>query len=667
MASIEVTLPDGKALELPDGASGADAAAAIGPGLAKAALAIKVGEQVRDLAAPLADGEAIEIVTDRSDGALELIRHDAAHVMATAVCELWPGTRVSIGPPIEDGFYYDFEFPEGVKVSEDDFPAIEAKMAEHIAADESFERTDISVGEAIERFRGENQPYKVELIEDLVRDQGVETVSLYRNGPFTDLCRGPHAPSTRRIKVVKLNSIAGAYWRGDESRAMLTRIYGTAFFSKKDLEAHEERIALARERDHRKLGPELDLFIFRPEAPGMPFWLPQGTVLLDLIEREVRAQLDRRGYVRIDTPQILDEQLWHRSGHYDNYRENMFFAEPSERDRDAVGAGGGDRARRFAVRPMNCPGACLVFDSGRHSYRELPLRLAEFGRVSRYEREGVLHGLLRVRAFTQDDAHVYCTAEQAPDEVIDIVEAIDELYARFGFDEVRVELSTRPEKSIGTEEQWQQAERMLREALERTGREYQVNPGDGAFYGPKIDFHVTDALGRSWQLGTCQLDFFMPERFELTYQGADNAEHRPLMIHRALLGSMERFVGILIEHHGGRFPDWLAPTQVAILPVADRHLEAAERAAAELRRRGVRVGVDTRSESVGRKIRDAELAKAPYMVVLGDREVGSGELAVRSHADGDLGAMAPAALAERLAPAGAASGPAARTGEGAVA
>jgi threonyl-tRNA synthetase len=638
-----VTLPDETELELPDGASGADAAAAIGPGLARAALAIKVDGELRDLAAPLADGARIEIVTDRSPEALELIRHDAAHVMATAVCELWPGTRVSIGPPIEEGFYYDFEFPEGVKVSEEDFPAIEAKMAEHIAADEPFERTDLPAAEALERFRAEDQPYKVELIEDLVRAEGVEAVSLYRNGPFTDLCRGPHAPSTRRIKAVKLSSIAGAYWRGDETRPMLTRIYGTAFFSKKDLEAHEQRLELARQRDHRKLGPELDLFSFRPEAPGMPFWLPQGTVLLDLIEREVRAQLDKRGYVRIDTPQILDEELWHRSGHYDNYRENMFFAEPAERGRDSD-----EHGRRFAVRPMNCPGACLVFDSGRHSYRELPLRLAEFGRVSRYEREGVLHGLLRVRAFTQDDAHVYCTPEQAPDEVIDIVEAIDELYARFGFDEVRVELSTRPEKSIGTSEQWEEAERMLTEALERIGRDHQVNPGDGAFYGPKIDFHVTDAVGRSWQLGTCQLDFFMPERFDLSYQGADNAGHRPLMIHRALLGSMERFAGILIEHHGGRFPLWLAPTQVAILPVADRHAEPARAIAARLREGGARVSVDERSESVGKKIRDAELSKAPLMVVLGDREVESETISVRSHDEGDLGEMTVEDLLGRI-------------------
>ncbi len=641
MAKLTVTLPDGSPLELAAAASGADAAAAIGPGLARAALAIRVDGEIRDLAAPLGDGERIEIVTAKSEGALDLIRHDAAHVMATAVCELYPGTKVSIGPPIESGFYYDFEFPAGVTVSESDLGRIEERMAEHIAADEAFERTDLSVAEALERFRAEEQPYKVELIEDLVRDENVETVSLYRNGPFTDLCKGPHMPSTGRIEAVKLSSVAGAYWRGDETRQMLTRIYGTAFFSRKDLAEHIERIERAKERDHRRLGPELDLFMFREESPGMPFWLPQGTVLLDLIEAEVRSQLDKHGYLRIDTPQILDEQLWHRSGHYDNYRENMFFAEPAERERDG-------HSRRFAVRPMNCPGACLVFASGRHSYRELPLRLAEFGRVSRYEREGVLHGLLRVRAFTQDDAHVYCTREQAADEIVAIVAAIDELYARFGFDAVDVELSTRPEKSIGSDEQWEEAEGMLRDALERIGRDHRVNPGDGAFYGPKIDFHVTDALGRSWQLGTCQLDFFMPERFDLAYQGADNRDHRPLMIHRALLGSMERFAGILIEHYGGRFPDWLAPTQAAILPVADRHNEAAADLGADLGSRGVRTRIDDRAESVGRKIRDAELAKVPYMLVVGDRELEAGGAAVRSHADGDLGTMDARAFAAHV-------------------
>jgi threonyl-tRNA synthetase len=640
MPGVTVTLPDGSPLPLPEGASGADAAAAIGPRLAKDALGIKVDGELRDLGATLPDGAAIAIVTatsegDDADDALWLIRHDAAHVMATAVVELWPGTKVSIGPPIADGFYYDFEFPDGERPSEADLERIEAAMRAHIEADEPFERTELPAGEAIDRFRAADEPYKVELIEDLVRDAGVDTVSLYRNGPFTDLCRGPHAPSTGRIGAFKLNSLAGAYWRGDESRQMLTRIYGTAFHSRAELERHLEALEQARERDHRRLGPELDLFTFRPEAPGMPFWLPQGTVLLRLIEREVRDQLVRRGYVEIKTPQVLDEELWHRSGHWDNYREDMYFTQGDEPDPEA---------RRFALKPMNCPGACLVFASGRHSYRELPLRLAEFGSVFRNEREGVLHGLLRVRAFTQDDAHVYCTLDQVPDEVDSICEAIDELYSRFGFDEVRVEFSTRPDKSIGTDEQWEHAEAGLREALERQGRDYQVSPGEGTFYGPKIDFHVTDVLGRSWQLGTCQLDFQMPERFELTYQGEDNAEHRPVMIHRALLGSMERFAGILIEHYGGRFPTWLAPTQAVVLPVSDPHRGYANALTRRLGQAGVRVRVDERSESVGRKIRDAELAKIPFMLVVGEREEAEGKVSVRSHAEGDLGPVDPASV-----------------------
>src|ERR687892_1637236 len=477
---------------------------------------------------------------------LQVLRHDAAHVMAEAVLELWPGTKISIGPPIADGFYYDFEFPDGASPGEDDLPRIEERMRAHIEADERFERRDLPVADAIEKFRSEDQDYKVELIEDLVRDEGVETVSLYRNGPFEDLCRGPHGPSTGRIEAFKLNSLAGAYWRGDETRQMLTRIYGTAFHDPKELEAHLERLEQARARDHRKLGPELDLFMLRPEAPGMPFWLPQGTVLLRLIEAEVRKQLVTRGYVEIKTPQVLDTELWHRSGHWENYKENMFFTAPAERERG--------EEREYALKPMNCPGACLVFGSERHSYRELPVRLAEFGLVSRYEREGVLHGLLRVRAFTQDDAHVFCTLDQVTDEVDSICAAIDELYARFGFEQVRVELSTRPDKSIGTDEQWERAEQSLREALEQQGREYDVAPGEGTFYGPKIDFHITDALGRSWQCGTCQLDFFMPQRFELTYTAADNSERVPVMIHRALLGSIERFLGILVEHHAGEFP-----------------------------------------------------------------------------------------------------------------
>jgi threonyl-tRNA synthetase len=623
--TIAVTLPDGSSLELEAGATGADAAAAIGAGLARAALGIRVDGELRDLSAPLADDAAIEIVTERTPEALQLVRHDAAHVLAESVLDLWPEAKISIGPPIADGFYYDIEFPDGQGPTPEDLPRIEARMAEHIEADEPFERRELSTAEAIERFRSQGQDYKVELIEDLERDEGAESVSLYRNGPFEDLCRGPHAPSTGRIGAFKLTSIAGAYWRGDERRQMLTRIYGTAFHSEAELEAHLARLEEARARDHRRLGPELDLFMFRPEAPGMPFWLPQGTVLLRLIEAEVREQLVKRGYSEIKTPQVLDEELWHRSGHWDNYVENMYFTEAD--------------GRRYAIRPMNCPDACLVFGSTRHSYRELPLRLAEFGQVFRAEREGVLHGLLRVRSFVQDDAHIYCTEEQIVAEVQDVCEAIDELYERFGFEDVRVELSTRPEKSIGTGEQWERAEAALTGALEQMGRAYQLNPGDGAFYGPKVDFHITDALGRSWQLGTCQLDFFMPERFELSYTGADNAEHRPVMIHRALLGSMERFVGILIEHHGGRFPLWLSPVQAGILPVADRHLGYARGVAGELGAAGIRVKVDERSESVGRKVRDAELAKWPYMLVVGDEEEGSGALAVRSHEGGEVGRL----------------------------
>jgi threonyl-tRNA synthetase len=622
---ITVSLPDGTPLELPDGATGAEAAAAIGPKLAKAALAIRVDGELRDLFAPLPARARIEILTDRDPEALELIRHDAAHVMAEAVMELYPGTKVTIGPPIEQGFYYDFEFPPEVKIREEDLDEIEQAMRAHIAADERFERRDVPPEEAIEVFRAQGQDYKVELIEDLVRDEDVETVSLYRNGPFEDLCRGPHGPSTGRIKAIKLSSVAGAYWRGDESRQMLSRIYGTAFFSKKDLDAHLERIEEAKARDHRRLGPQLGLFMLRDEAPGMPFWLAHGTTLLRLIEAEVQEQLRRRGYAEIKTPHVMDVDLWHRSGHWDNYRENMYFTE----------SGG----REYAIRPMNCPGACLVYASERHSYRELPLRIAEFGQVSRAEREGVLHGLLRVRAFTQDDAHVYCTEEQIAAEVASICEAIDELYARFGFDDVRVELSTRPEKSMGSEEQWARAEAALKEALDRQGREYELNPGDGAFYGPKIDFHVTDALGRSWQCGTCQLDFQMPERFDLAYTGPDDAPRRPVMIHRALLGSMERFAGILIEHHAGRFPVWLAPVQAKVLPISDRHVEFGERVAAQLSDEGVRVEVDRRSESIGKKVRAAELGRYPYMLVVGDREEETGEVAVRSHADGELGAM----------------------------
>jgi threonyl-tRNA synthetase len=635
-SAVKVVLPDESELELPDRATGAELAAAIGAGLARAALAVRVGEEVRDLSAPLGDGERVEILTAKSTGALELVRHDAAHVMATAVMELYPGTKISIGPPIEDGFYYDFEFPEGTRVTDEDLSRIEERMREHVKADERFERSDVPVEDAERYFASQGQDYKVELIRDLVSGDGVRTVSLYRNGPFTDLCLGPHGPSTGRIKAFKLLSLAGAYWRGDEHNKMLTRIYGTAFFSAEDLERHLERLEQARARDHRRLGPQHGLFTFRRESPGMPFFLPRGMVVINEIQRVVREQLDKRGYVEIRTPQLLDVELWKRSGHYENYRENMYFTRE------------GEGGREFAIKPMNCPGACLVYSSGRRSYRDLPLRLAEFGLCTRNEREGVLHGLLRVRAFTQDDAHVYCMEEQVVDEVRDITSAIDELYALFGFDDVRVELSTRPDKSIGTDEQWESAEAALEQALESMDREYKLNPGDGAFYGPKIDFHITDALGRSWQCGTCQLDFFMPERFELTYTAADNLERTPVMIHRALLGSIERFLGILIEHHAGELPVWLAPVQARVLPIADRHAGYATDVERLLREAGVRGETDLRSESVGKKIRDAELEKIPYMLVVGDSEQDSGQVAVRRHREGDIGAMEPGEVAQKI-------------------
>ena len=630
---MKVFLPNGDPLELPDGATGADGARAIGEGLARAALATRRNGDLRDLAAPLEDGQRLEVVTQRDDEALELIRHDAAHVLATAVVELWPGTKVSIGPPIADGFYYDFEFPAGVKVSDADFERIEATMRRHVKADEPFVRTDVTVGEALERFVREEQPYKVELIEDLVREQRVETLSLYRNGPFTDLCRGPHGPSTKRIRAFKLLSVAGAYWRGDASRPMLTRIYGTAFFSKEDLDAHLERVEQARLRDHRRLGRELGLFMFSELAPGMPLWLPNGMAVWNALTELWLAENVARGYEIVKTPILYDVELFRSSGHWDVYRENMYFTDVEDRP--------------MGLKPMNCPAHTQIYASERRSYRDLPVRLAEQGLVHRHEPSGTLHGLLRVRSITQDDAHIFCTEEQIADEVNRCLDFGYAIYDTFGF-EPRLELSTRPEKRVGTEDMWDRAEAALEAALRQRGADYELNPGDGAFYGPKIDLHMTDAIGRSWQLGTVQLDYFMPERFGLVYTGADNAEHRPAMIHRALMGSFERFIGILIEHYAGEFPLWLVPVQAVVLPIADRHAAYGGRVASDLRGAGLRVEVDDRTESVGRKIRDAELRKVPYMLVVGDAEEGEGRVALRRHREGDLGAQPVADVARRL-------------------
>ena len=643
--SLRVTLPDGKSLDLADGATGADAAAAIGPGLAKAALAVEVthpeidqAPEVRDLARPLPGGAQISIITAKSgEESLALIRHDAAHVMASAVMELWPGVKISIGPAIENGFYYDFEFPEGVSISDEDFPAIEAKMVEHVKAGETFVREDVSVQSARERFVGENQDYKVELIDDLVKSapagQPLQSVSLYTNGPFTDLCRGPHAPSTKTVGAFKLQSVAGAYWRGDSTRKMLTRIYGTAFHTNAELSQHLERIEQAIQRDHRKLGRELGLFHFSDVSPGAAFWLPAGTSMYNTLVSLSREMGSERGYSEVKTPLIYDAELWKISGHWGKYKENMFTVQVEERE--------------MGVKPMNCPGHAHLFNSSRHSYRDLPVRYSEPGLLHRNEASGVLHGLLRARHFAQDDAHIFCSEEQIQDEVAGCLEFAFATYRLFDFD-VGLELSTRPEQRVGGDELWDRAEEALTNALDSQGLSYELNPGDGAFYGPKIDMHMTDSLGRSWQIGTVQLDYNMPERFGLTYTGADNAEHQPVMIHRALFGSYERFIGIMIEHYGGEFPLWLAPVQAIVLPISERLNEYADDVRERLRMAGIRVELDDRGESVGRKIREAELRKIPNMLVVGDREAESDSVSLREHHGGDRGSMQVGELIEAL-------------------
>jgi len=643
--SVTVRLPDGKALELDDGATGADAAAAVGPGLARAALAVEVshpeageGPEVRDLARALPDGASISILTPKSGTeALRLIRHDAAHLLATAVLELYEGVKISIGPPIEDGFYYDFEFPPGTSVSEADFPEIEARMREHVKAGEPFERVDVRPEEARERFLAQGQDYKVELIDDLVANAGpgrpLQTVSLYTNGAFTDLCRGPHAPSTKSVGALKLQSVAGAYWRGDSTRTMLTRLYGTAFFSNAELKEHLERIELAKARDHRKLGRELGLFTFSELSPGAAFWLPAGTSIWNALVALSRRMGAERGYEEVKTPQIYDSELWKTSGHWGKYKENMFTVQVEDRE--------------MGVKPMNCPGHAHLFSTRRHSYRDLPVRYSEPGLLHRNEASGVLHGLLRVRHFAQDDAHIFCTEEQVEDEVKGCLRMAFATYELFDF-EVRLELSTRPQERIGEDAMWDRAEGKLMSALDAEGLRYELNPGDGAFYGPKVDMHMTDSLGRSWQLGTVQLDYSMPERFKLGYTGADNQEHRPVMIHRALFGSYERFIGIMLEHYAGELPLWLVPVQVLVLAVSDRFNSYGASVADELRTLDIRAELDDRSESIGRKIRDAELRKVPYMLVVGDREQHDGTVSVREHGAGDAGSMPAKEFVDRL-------------------
>jgi len=598
---MKVVLPDRSELELPDGATGLDAARAIGPKLAEQAVLVRSDGRVQDLRLPLADGQPIQILTTRDTmdpDALAVLRHSSAHLLAEAVRRLYPGVKVAIGPPIENGFYYDFEFPEPIR--EEDLPRIEDEIRRELAEGRQWAREEVSADEARKRFEAEGEPYKVELV-----GTAEGPISFYTQGDFTDLCRGPHLQDSRPIKAIKLTGLAGAYWRGDEKNTQLTRIYGTAFYSQADLDAYVERVEEARRRDHPRLGPQLDLVHLADNSPGSPFWHPKGMVIWNALEDVRRRENARRGYVEVKTPLLYDVETYITSGHYENYRENMFFVQGHEDEKP------------LALKPMNCPGHMLLFGERRRSYRELPLRYAESSTLHRDERGGTLHGLLRVKHITQDDAHVFISEDQIQDEIHGMVEYARYLYDLFGLD-ARAELSTRPEKRLGTDEQWDRAEGALEEALKRHELEYVISPGEGTFYGPKIDLHMTDSLGRSWQMGTIQLDYQMPVQFGLTYTGADNAEHAPVVIHRALLGSLERFIGILIEHYAGAFPVWLAPVQLRLIPVGEDHRGAVHDLQQKLD--GLRVEVDERDETVGKRIRDAEVEKIPYVVVYGDKE-----------------------------------------------
>jgi len=616
---VQVTLPDGAVKTLPKGTTVGDLARAIGPGLAKSALAGKIDGQVVDLSRPIERDAKVEIVTPKSPDAIDVYRHSTAHLTANAVKRLFPDVKIGIGPAIENGYYYDFD--PGRPFTPEDLAAIEAEMKKIVSEDNPIERIEMSKDEAIRIFEAQGDHLKVEIIRGIPDDH----VSCYRQKDFIDLCRGPHVPSTGRLGVFKLTHSAGAYWKGDEHNPMLQRIYGASFLTQAELDAHLKRIEEAKARDHRKLGRELDLFSFHPWAPASPFFHPKGATIYNLLLAYIRELYVKYGYREIITPQIFDTELYKTSGHYDNYKENMYFTDIEERE--------------FGVKPMNCPGHCLLYRETRHSYRDLPLRLADFGRLHRYERSGVTQGLTRVRTFSQDDAHVFTPIDRMPEEIDAFIEFLDEVYGTFGFTDVKVALSTRPAKSMGKDEDWATAEKALAEAFERKGRPYAVNPGDGAFYGPKLDFQVTDAIGRPWQLGTLQVDFSNPERFDLTYVGEDNHPHRPVILHRAILGSVERFLGILIEHTAGDFPVWLAPVQAVVIPVSDRFAEYARSVAARLVRDGFRAETDDRNEKLGARIRHAELQKVPYMLIVGERESATGAISPRKRKSGDLGSQ----------------------------
>lgn len=612
---IKVKLIDGCMKEIEEGSNGYSLAASISKKLAKEAIAAKINGKLVDLNHGLKNDDKVEIITEDSEDGIEIIRHSTAHVMAQAVKRIYGNVKLAIGPTIKNGFYYDFDLD--ISLTQDDLKKIEDEMNKIINEDLKFKRDDVSREEALKIMSEKGEYYKVELINAL--DES-EKISLYEQGHFTDLCRGPHIPSTKFIKAFKLTSVAGAYWRGSEKNKMLQRIYGVAFSSKKELEKYLNMIEEAKKRDHRKLGRELKLFEIMDEGPGFPFFLPKGVILKNILIDYWRKLHNEAGYVEIETPIMLNKELWIRSGHWDHYKENMYTSMIDNKE--------------FALKPMNCPGGMLVYKSEGHSYRDLPLRVGELGRVHRHEISGALHGLMRVRAFTQDDAHIFMLPEQIKSEILGVIKLIDEVYDTLGF-KYNVELSTRPEDSMGSDEEWNMAERSLKEALDEGGLDYKINEGDGAFYGPKIDFHIEDSLGRSWQCGTIQLDFQLPQRFELEYIGSDGGKHRPIVIHRVIFGSIERFIGILIEHFAGKFPVWLSPIQVKVLPISDSFMEYGHEVIDKLRKYGIRCEIDNRSEKIGYKIREARNERVPYMIIVGEKEKNHGNISLRSRDMGE--------------------------------
>jgi len=628
--AIRVTLPDGTIREYERGVTIEQVAASISAKLKKEAVAGKINGKPVDLNRAIEEDALVEIITLDSNDGLDICRHSTAHLMAQAIKRLYgdKAAKLGIGPVIEDGFYYDIDMEK--PLTNDDLEAIEKEMEKIAQEDLPITRRVISREEAIKMFEAREEPHKLEMVRDLPEDA---EISVYTQGEFSDLCRGPHLPSTGRIRAFKLMNVAGAYWRGDAKNKMLQRIYGTSFPKKGQLDEHLQRLEEAKKRDHRKLGKELGLFMFSEEAPGMPFFLPKGMIVRTELEQFLRSMQQKRDYEEVRTPFIMKQRLWEESGHWDHYRENMYFTEADE--------------TKFALKPMNCPGHMLIFKNSLHSYRELPIRISEFGQVHRHEFSGALNGMMRVRTFCQDDAHIFVRPDQIEDEISRVIELIDRVYEVFGF-EYRIELSTRPENSMGSDELWNQAETALRHVLDRLGIVYRINEGDGAFYGPKIDFHILDALKRSWQCATIQLDFQMPEKFDLSYIGEDNRKYRPVVIHRAVYGSIDRFIGILTEHYGGAFPLWLSPVQAKLLPLSDRYLDYVFQVKAALSEAGIRVEIDGRNEKLGYKIREAQLEKVPYMLILGENEAASGTAAVRKRGKGDLGIQSVQAVVDRI-------------------